>query len=201
MGWAIQAAVTLFLGVWKQDTHWLRAALLMACAATLRAFAQNFYYWDAFVLGGENLLAVPVACAALLSGYIRLRLANPRAEDDSPETAQAELFAGRHRLPWFILQAVLLAAFIWQEATGTSLTFWATLFGFGMVGLGFTVRERLARLLGLGILSTCTLKLFIWDLRGLQGLPRVASFIALGVVLITVSFVYTRFKDRLENLL
>lgn len=32
------------------------------------------------------------------------------------------------------------------------------------------------------------------------GLLRVASFIALGLVLITVRFVYTRFKDRLERL-
>ncbi|MBL0212173.1 MAG: DUF2339 domain-containing protein [Holophagaceae bacterium] len=199
--WAIQGALTLFIGAWKQDTHWLRAALLLACASTLRAFGQNFFHWDAFVPSGENLVAIPVACAALLSGYVRLRLANPRAEEDGIEGTQTELFAGRHRMPWFIMQAVLLAAFIWQEATGTSLTVWATLFGFGMVGLGFAVRERLARLLGLGILSACTLKLFIWDLRGLQGLPRVASFIALGVVLITVSFVYTRFKDRLESLL
>lgn len=199
--WAIQAALTLFIGAWKKDSHWLRAALLLACASTLRAFAQNLYYWDAFVLGGENLVAIPVACAALLSGYVRLRLANPRAEEDGAGVVYNELFAGRHRMPWFIMQAVLLATFILYEASGTSLTVWATLYGFGMVGLGFAVRERLARLLGLGILSACTLKLFIWDLRGLQGLPRVASFIALGVVLITVSFVYTRFKDRLERLL
>ncbi|MBL0313743.1 MAG: DUF2339 domain-containing protein [Holophagaceae bacterium] len=203
--WAIQAVATLFIGVWKKDTHWLRAALLLAFASTLRAFAQNFYYWDAFALGGENLLALPAACAALLSGYVRLRLANPHAEADGTDGTQtgmpSRLLSGWHRMPWFIMQATLLAGFIWQEATGTSLTVWATLFGFGMVGLGFSFRERIARLLGLGILSACTLKLFIWDLRGLQGLPRVASFIALGVVLITVSFVYTRFKDRLEGLL
>ena len=199
--WALQAALTLFIGAWKKDIHWLRAGLLLACASTLRAFAQNFYFWDAFVLGGENLVAIPVACAALLAGYVRLRLANPHAEAEGANGVQTELFSGWHRMPWFIMQAALLATFILYEATGTSLTVWATLFGFGMVGLGFAVRERLARLLGLGILSTCTLKLFIWDLRGLQGLPRVASFIALGVVLITVSFVYTRFKDRLESLL
>jgi uncharacterized membrane protein len=104
-------------------------------------------------------------------------------------------------MPWFLLQAALLFAFIWMEAAGKSLTMWLTIYGFAMVGLGFLFRERTSRLLGLGVLSACTLKLFLWDLRGLQGLARVGSFIVLGIVLIAVSFVYTRFKERMGRLL
>jgi hypothetical protein len=199
--WALQALATLLYGVWRNQVPWLRAALLLALAAFGRGLFENFAHWDAFALGGENLVAIPVASAALLAGYIRLRLWNPRAEEDATSSEATALFEGRHRLPWFALQAILLFGFLWMEAAGTSLTVWATGYGFGMVGLGFLFRERVARLVGLGILSACTLKLFLWDLRGLQGLSRVASFIVLGIVLITVSFVYTRFKERIEKLL
>jgi len=199
--WAVQALATLFYGVWRNRASWLRMALLLALAAFGRGFLENFAHWDAFTLGGENLVAVPAASAAFLAGYICLRLWNPRAEGDGLDTVKSALLEGRHRMPWFAMQAILLFAFLTMEASGTSLTVWATAYGSGMVGLGFAFRERVARLVGLGILSGCTLKLFLWDLRGLQGLSRVASFIVLGVVLITVSFVYTRFKDRLERLL
>jgi hypothetical protein len=200
--WALQGGGSLFHGVWRNRVPWLRTALILALAAFGRGLAENFAHWDAFLVGGENLVAVPLTSAALLAGYIRLRVWNPEAEEEggagSPSRA---LLEGRHRMPWFAMQAILLFLFLWMQADGTSLTVWATAYGFGMVGLGFAFRERVARLVGLGMLSCCTLKLFLWDLRGLQGLSRVASFIVLGVVLITVSFVYTRFKDRLEKLL
>jgi hypothetical protein len=199
--WCLQALVTLLFGVGRNSVPWLRAASLLALVATLRAFTINFAHWGYGSTVGERMVVIPLASAALLAGYIRLRLWNPTAEEDDAETRNQALREGRHRLPWFVMQAALLMAYIWVEASGKSLTVWATLYGFGTVGLGFLYRERLARLLGLGVLSACTLKLFLWDLRGLHGLARVGSFIVLGIVLISVSYVYTRFKERLEHLL
>ncbi len=70
-----------------------------------------------------------------------------------------------------------------------------------MITLGLQARERFARLFGLLLLSFCVLKIFLYDLRGLTGLPRIFSFVVLGLVLIAVSFGYTRFKERLKELL
>ena len=47
----------------------------------------------------------------------------------------------------------------------------------------------------------CTLKLFFWDLRNLETLPRIISFIVLGLLLVTVSWVYTRFRDQVQRFL
>ena len=99
------------------------------------------------------------------------------------------------------MDGFVLFAFIWVEVSGTALTVWLSAYGLGMVSLGFLLKERMARLTGLGMLSACIMKLFLYDLRGLSGLPRVLSFIVLGGVLIAVSYTYTRFKERLEKLL
>ncbi len=61
--------------------------------------------------------------------------------------------------------------------------------------------ERHGWRLGLLVLTFCVLKLFVYDLRGLTGLPRILSFIVLGVVLIAVSWIYTRYRERVRELL
>jgi uncharacterized membrane protein len=166
-------------------------------ACGFRGIGANLLHRD--LAGGFalNLVSVPAAALILLIGYILLRR---RMEGEARLDLQG-LGAGVNRLPWLLIQALLLFGFIWVEASGTQLTVWLSAFGLGMVTLGFAFQERVARLTGLGILSFCILKLFIFDLRGLTGLPRVLSFIVLGLVLISVSYVYTRFKERLDKLL
>ena len=57
------------------------------------------------------------------------------------------------------------------------------------------------RLSGLALFLICTVKLFFWDLRNLETLPRIISFIVLGLLLVTVSWVYTRFRDQVRRFL
>ena len=45
------------------------------------------------------------------------------------------------------------------------------------------------------------MKLFVWDLRHLETLPRIFSFIVLGVILLGVSWIYTRFRERVAKFL
>ena len=51
------------------------------------------------------------------------------------------------------------------------------------------------------LLLGCILKLFVWDLRHLETLPRICSFIVLGVILLGVSWIYTRFRERVAKFL
>jgi uncharacterized membrane protein len=43
--------------------------------------------------------------------------------------------------------------------------------------------------------------LFFYDLRELETLYRIMSFFVLGVILVGVSWVYTRFRDRIQRYL
>jgi uncharacterized membrane protein len=195
--WALQGLLSLAWGLRRASSNWLRAALILAVATLVRGVGTNLIFRDAQLDFRLNWITVPLAVALLLAGYVALNRHREKREAQGAEG----LGAGYNRLPWFAAQAILLFGFIWVEVSGTELTVWLSAYGLGMVVLGFMLQERVARLTGLGMLSACILKLFFYDLRGLTGLPRVLSFIVLGLVLIAVSYTYTRFKDRLEQLL
>jgi uncharacterized membrane protein len=71
----------------------------------------------------------------------------------------------------------------------------------GLLGAEFLPGQRVLRLQGLVILLICILKLFLFDLNNLETLYRILSFVALGVILLGVSWIYTRFRDQIKRLL
>lgn len=70
-----------------------------------------------------------------------------------------------------------------------------------LLATGFPTRERLLRLSGLGVLLACIMRLFVFDLPQLEELARIISFVALGAVLLTVSWIYTRYRARIQKFL
>ncbi|PTL83921.1 DUF2339 domain-containing protein [Vitiosangium sp. GDMCC 1.1324] len=65
---------------------------------------------------------------------------------------------------------------------------------FGLFALGFAVRERWYRLVGLAVLAITLGRLMLIDLAGLPPNQRILTFILLGVMLLAVSYVYTRLR-------
>ncbi len=107
----------------------------------------------------------------------------------------------RTRLYHSLLATTLLAALIYQEVSGSVLTVAWGLEGAILLAAGFALLDRVPRLSGLALLLGCILKLFLWDLRNLDTLPRIFSFIVLGLLLVGVSWVYTRFRDQVRRYL
>ncbi len=105
------------------------------------------------------------------------------------------------RVAYALAAAALITLLLWYEASGSLLTVSWGIEGTALLGAGFALRERLLRLSGLGLLLACILKLFLWDLRHLDTLPRIFSFIVLGLILVGVSWVYTRFREHVERYL
>ena len=68
-----------------------------------------------------------------------------------------------------------------------------------ILALGFLVRDRTFRLSGLVLLLVCLLKVFLIDLRGVETLYRILSFIVLGAILLVVSFAYTKYREVLKR--
>jgi uncharacterized membrane protein len=96
---------------------------------------------------------------------------------------------------------VLLTVLLAYEVSGRFLTVAWGLEGIALAGAGFALRERSLRLSGLALLGACVLKVFLYDLRELETLFRILSFIVLGLVLLGVSLAYTRFRDDLRRYL
>ena len=62
-------------------------------------------------------------------------------------------------------------------------------------------RERVVRLQGLGLLLVGILKLFIYDLRNLETIYKILSFVILGLILLGAPWIYSRFREHLRELL
>jgi uncharacterized membrane protein len=74
---------------------------------------------------------------------------------------------------------------------------WA-LYAAAVVAAGFLLRYPLFRLLGLVGFLPIVGKVFLIDLASLELLPRVLAFAVLGVTLLGVSFLYQRFRTRID---
>jgi uncharacterized membrane protein len=135
-------------------------------------------------LGSTHAIA---AIAPVIAGYWVAMLRRPRGT--------------RARLYDSLLAATLLAALIYHEVSGSVLTVAWGLEGAVLLVAGFVLLDRVPRLSGLVLLLGCILKLFLWDLRNLDTLPRIFSFIVLGLLLVGVSWVYTRFRDQVRRYL
>jgi uncharacterized membrane protein len=116
----------------------------------------------------------------------------------------AEMLAergGRPRLYYSLLATALTTVLLYYQVSGSMRTVAWGIQGLALLGSGFPLRDRVLRVSGLALLLACILKLFLWDLRHLETLPRILSFILLGLFLVGVSWVYTRFRDRVAQYL
>lgn len=183
VGWSLLGLVLLVLGQRFSTVDWRWQSYLLAMAAAVRCVASNFD--DPSSFGGlpSRLFLAGLVIASL---YVQEFLA-PRE--------------GRVRTYFSLLGSALLASLLYREVSGSGLTVAWGLQGVLLLAAGFPARERILRLTGLVMLLSCILKLFLYDLRNLETLPRILSFMALGVILLGVSWAYTRFRERVRKLL
>ncbi len=72
-------------------------------------------------------------------------------------------------------------------------------YGLALVISGVLWRFPLNRLLGLGLLAIVVAKLYLADVWSMERLHRILAFGALGVLLLTTSFFYSRFRSKIED--
>lgn len=187
-GWAVMGIVLLWLGLKLKlaDLRWQSYAL--AIAVGLRGVATRF---EIPASDGGAPVRIAIAAVAIAALYIQEFL-TPR---DQPSRE-------RYARPGYSLIATLLTAvLLYRDVSGSLLTVAWGIQGVLLLAAGFPLRERVLRLSGLCALLVCILKLFFHDLRHLETLPRILSFMALGFILMAVSWIYTRYRERLRRLL
>ncbi|NJL28225.1 MAG: DUF2339 domain-containing protein [Thermoanaerobaculia bacterium] len=183
--WALLAGLYLELGVRREHHGWWTIGELWLIAAVVHLHVTNF----ADTLTTPQLLGTVGIVVALLA-YASWR----RPQDETPiERALRGLY--------LVGAAATIARVLATLVSGTLLTVALGFEGLVAIALGFVLRQRALRWIGLALLSFCILKLFLYDLSDLEGLARIGSFIVLGVILIAVSWAYTRFRNKLEELL
>jgi uncharacterized membrane protein len=218
----ITAALALGLGLLLQKRRvpgapWLQLALLAgaliyylgsqeAIEALRAGIAAGRFSWAHF--GGHGIASL--LYLLLFAQCIRVAA---RSED---------LAAWRTALAWVLSGAVLLflsidgghfyamsggaAAMARREAQWgrAALTILWGLCSFALMWLGMRRGARMLRIISLSIFLLALLKLFFYDLHDVSEGGKIAAFILLGALLLTVSFMYQKLKkilidDRAEK--
>jgi hypothetical protein len=190
-GWTIAAALVLAIGVWRrmEDLRWQAYPLMVLGAIrTLQPIlapepaTTEAVFWMGVVIGVLYLASL------LCRKVIR--------EMDRP--ANPEEYC---RLGLSAFSGVLLTTLIGYQLRPTLITLVWGLAGASLLAVGFPTRERVMRLSGLALLFLCILRVFIFDLSRLEALARILSFVVLGLVLLAVSWVYTRYSEQIRKYL
>ena len=86
-----------------------------------------------------------------------------------------------------------------QQAGGFYLTAtWAGL-ALGIFAIGFALKEKVYRWTGLTILTCALGRVAVLDIWRLETIYRILSFMALGIVLLVLGFIYNRFQEKIRQ--
>jgi hypothetical protein len=94
---------------------------------------------------------------------------------------------------------LFLSRWVMESTSGFYLTACWSLLALTFFGTGVLLRERMYRWLGLGILGCALGRVVIFDIWKLEALYRVLSLMALGVVLLVLGFIYSRFQEKIRE--
>ncbi len=202
MAWSLLWFVLLVLGVRFNDRSFRIQAYLIAILTFIRSWTTNFYLLGSFFGIPERIATtIPVILALLVATYVS-RAARPgsEAKEAQPTIARfVQLFDKNGRMLFPIFATLLATILLFYQVEGNLLTISWTVEALALMILGFLTLERIFRLLGLGLFAICLIKLVFIDLAGVETLFRILSFIVLGLILLVVSFAYTRYRDTIKR--
>ena len=136
-----------------------------------------------------EIVSAIATCLVALLGALAVRSALLKG-GDAAEMEDAV------RMAMMIAASAGLGLVIFREVRPSLVSLAWGVEGAAVLALGFVAGERLLRLLGLAAFLGVIVRLFVYDLQQFEGLARILSFVALGAVLLAVSWIYTRFREK-----
>ncbi len=88
---------------------------------------------------------------------------------------------------------------ILQSSDGFYLTAGWSALALALFIAGMALRERIYRWLGLGVLACALGRIVIFDVWKLETIYRILSFLALGIVLLVLGFIYNKYQEKIRE--
>jgi uncharacterized membrane protein len=200
ISWALEAAALVWISRRANESRILLGALAVYVFIFLRLFSFDSFLPEthrALLLNGRFATFVVSAVSFWLGAWwLKTTLRVPAA---------AGYIAGHV----IMLSAVLFELNDWS-LTAVSIENRASVIAIGvsilmalyavlLIGIGVAARSVLDRILGLGLIGLVVLKLYLYDVWEAGRLFRMAAFVALGVLLLLTSYLYSRFRPTIES--
>jgi uncharacterized membrane protein len=204
IAWAAEAAAVVWAGAAAKSR-----AMRMFGVAVLALAASRALFIDVvpdavpfdFLFNRRTLAGATLIAAAYLAAWLVWK-----DRDDEDEVEKA--IAGGLIVAANACTLAFVSRDLWQQFANaqTGLVsapqlalsmFWAA-YGLAAICVGIWSRQRMVRLFSMGLLYVSIFKVFLYDLRNLETPYRIASFFTLGVIFLLVSYLYTRFEERIR---
>lgn len=216
--WAVYGAAALLIGI-KRGARALRIGSLLLLAFTVaKVLVVDLSYYDAAwhtLLFNQTFATLAVLVYALASSA-RFYNHSDIVDEDERSNLVPVLVASANLLALVALSAEALGYYAAQMSAGgvtsgalidlrlaqqLSLSMVWTIYGGAMLTIGIARRSKLLRVMALLLLGLTIFKVFLFDLSSLEKLYRIVSFIVLGAILLAVSFLYQRYRQRMAELI
>lgn len=192
--WAIAALLMNLAANKFKNRHFGRQAMFLVIGAVGYAMSTDLRY-GSYMEAEPWVIGATVITSLYLSRWLAIN------ESVQANDSILRVFDVHRKEICSLAGSATFAYLLYVEISGGYLTLaWAAM-GIVLLTAGFFVRDRVLRLTGLGTAIVCILKLFLYDARVLDAPFRILAFICLGGALILISWAYSRFKERFEELL
>ena len=190
--WALGCAFLYLAGKMSGATHFKQQGLVLALGTAGEA-AVSYMTTPTALLGGVTTTQTAVYWLSCLSLLGATAIAKERQWGEPTE------LDGQSAGMLALLSLALMAAYCGKELDRVQLTMAWTALGVGYLLGGIVLGWRELRVPALVLLGACVFKALLFDSSQLPLPYRVASFVALGVVLLVGSSLYVRMDDGAEK--
>jgi uncharacterized membrane protein len=208
MAWSLQAAAVTWIGLRFKNLRALVFALFLFALVYCRLVAIDTWMYSngtSYANAQPYLLLWNTRFLTFAIAAISLFLAAWWAARMSRRIALVEYFAGHAILLWglgregvgWAEKSTPVENLLSVETVAISILFGA--YAAILVGIGVATRSAVNRIAGLALIALVILKLYLFDVWQLDRVYRISAFVALGILLIATSFLYSRFRGLVEG--
>jgi len=203
VGWLVEGLVLLVVGFRQQSPATRTAALGVLALAMLRVLVLDGDVDRSSYVVVFNARVASYLLASVVSGACAwLYRSQRRAVGEAERLAYPIL-----GLAPVALVGILVTLEVWtfgglhgaehDRQLGLSVA-WTVYAGL-LLGIGFLRSLPVVRWIGLGVLGLATAKVFLIDLSELPTVDRIVSFLALGLLLMAISYAYQRLRRSIPE--
>ncbi|HEY1467456.1 MAG TPA: DUF2339 domain-containing protein [Candidatus Acidoferrum sp.] len=206
VAWAALVVVLFGMALLLKRQVFLYQGIVLTLLVFVRALAHNLFGSGYFVerdwQGRYFVLGAAIALL-LASLFFAFPLRERFRSSTAPEGIFRVLtfFARRpEQLQFFVAIILLTLMLALKMRLGLVTVAWGVE-GVLIMLFALAVKERSFRLTGLALLLLCVGKVVVMDVWGLQPRDRYITFIIVGAALLFVSYLYSRYRDAIRQLL
>ncbi|MCU1272615.1 MAG: putative rane protein [Bryobacterales bacterium] len=201
IGWAAEAAALTWIGKRGQNERLVAAAACVFALVLWRLLIIDSWMYpqptDYSALWNSRFLTFAAAVVSLWASAYWMR---------SGKAALPAYIAGHVVLLW----GLMLEVTGWAQRTAdpqnvanlesTAMSIVMAVYALLLIGAGVGSRTLVNRVMGLGLIGLVIVKLYVYDVWQLVRIYRIVAFAALGALLLITSYLYSRYREKIEAL-